>query len=226
MDDKFTLLEGLIPSINEYMERGGEPNPQRFARWLAQDAEEWSMPRVKPTKRDSFDPAAFMSKTDPNAALSFYITRLNKYAKYYLKEAFKDSPLKTADDFAYLATLAYLKSCTKSELIQMNVGETSGGMDIIKRLERLELLETFVDESDKRAKRVRLTEQGQGVFFSVLQPLNRVGKIVKAHLKAEDVKGLVAVLQTLDNFHKEIYDDLKEYDLDEVDKRVTSGLRG
>lgn len=218
MENKFTLLEKLIPSINDYIKKGGKPDPQRFARWLTKSTEEWEMPKVDPVESDQFDPVELMNASDPNGALSFYIFRLSKYAKYYLREAFKDSPLKSADDFGYLASLAYVKSCTKSELIQMNVGETSGGMDIIKRMEKHGIIETFTDEADKRAKRVRLTEYGQGVFFSVLQPLGRVGKIVKAHLKPDEVAALVKVLHALDSFHKKIYSELKVYDLDEVEK--------
>lgn len=218
MENKFKLLEKILPHIDEYVEKGGEADPIRFARWLNQNVEEWDVSRIEIQDIPDFDPVQLMSKSDPNAALSFYLVRLNKYAKYYLKEAFANTPLKSGDDFAYVAALAYQASMKKSELIQMNVGETSSGMDIIKRLEREGVLESFDDEEDKRAKRVRLTERGKGVFFSVLQPLQRVGKIVKAHMSEEDVAKLVKVLGALDGFHKKIYDDLKEYNLDEIEK--------
>lgn len=218
VDTKFKLLEKIIPHIDEYVERGGIPDPDRFARWLSNHVEEWDTSQIKIVNTPNFDPVKLMSKSDPNAALSFYLVRLNKYAKYYLKEAFKDTPLKSGDDFAYVAALANVASLTKSELIQMNVGETSGGMDIIRRLEREGVLESFIDETDKRAKRVRLTEFGKGVFFSVLQPLKRVGNIVKAHMPQEDVQRLVEVLSVLDAFHKEIYDEVKEYSLDEIEE--------
>lgn len=222
MDSKFTLLEKILPHINEYVERGGEPDPNRFARWLTQSVEEWEVSEVKIVDTPNFNPVELMKKSDPNAALSFYLVRLNKYAKYYLKDAFAGTPLKSADDFAYVAALANVASLTKSELIQMNVGETSGGMDIIKRLERERVLETFMDEKDKRAKRVRLTEFGKGVFFSILQPLQRVGRIVKAHLKPEDVERLVEVLAVLDAFHQKIYLEEKEYDIEKIEKTYLS----
>ncbi|NVK28027.1 MAG: winged helix-turn-helix transcriptional regulator [Flavobacteriia bacterium] len=217
MDTKFSLLEKILPHIDAYVERGGVDDPMRFARWLSHSVEEWDSSKVKIVDTPDFDPVRLMSKSDPNAALSFYLVRLNKYAKYYLKDAFSNSPLKSGDDFAYVAALANVSSLTKSELIAMNVGETSGGMDIIRRLEREGVLESFTDEADKRAKRVRLTEYGKGVFFSVLPPLQRVGKIVKAHMNQEEVARLVEILSTLDQFHKKIYDEQKEYDLDTIE---------
>ncbi|KAB2809920.1 MarR family winged helix-turn-helix transcriptional regulator [Phaeocystidibacter luteus] len=218
METKFSLLEKILPHIDTYVERGGIDDPMRFARWLSSSVEEWDSSQVKIVDTPDFDPVRLMSKSDPNAALSFYLVRLNKYAKYYIKDAFSSSPLKSADDFAYVAALANVASLTKSELIAMNVGETSGGMDIIRRLEREGVLESFTDDKDKRAKRVRLTEYGKGVFFSVLPPLQRVGKIVKAHMKKEEVARLVEILGTLDQFHKKIYDEQKEYDLDTIEE--------
>lgn len=221
MEKKFTLLEKILPRIDEYVEEGGAADPESFARWLSKGDGEKKTYKVQREIVDTpdFDPVAFMKKSNPRAALSFYLVRLNKYAKYYLKDAFANTPLKSGDDFAYVASLANTASLTKSELIQMNVGETSGGMDIINRLIREGVLETFTDPDDKRAKRVRLTTYGQGVFFSVLKPLSRVGSIVKAHMSDEEVLDLVEILGVLDSFHKKIYDEQKEYHLDEIEEK-------
>lgn len=215
-DKKFKLLEKLLPHIEKYVESGGEADPIHFANWVKGEELDIAIP-----KRDEsapFDPASFMKSTNPKAAFSFYLTRLNKYAKYYLKEAFAGTPIKSADDFAYVASLAYAKGLSKSELIRMNVGETSGGMDIIKRLEKDGMIESFQAESDKRSKHMRLTPQGQGIFFSVLPNLARVGEIVRAHLGDEDVAKLVEILSALDSFHKNIYECEKEYNLDVIER--------
>lgn len=217
MDTKFSLLEQLLPHIDKYVEEGGEVNPQKFARWLGGDMK--TRERVEVAPMENFDPAAFMRTTNPAAALSFYIVRMNKYAKYYLKEAFAHTPMKGADDFAYVATLAYVKGMSKSELIKLNVGETSGGMDIIKRLIRERMIESYPDEVDKRAVKLRLSEFGKGMFFSVLPKLSEVGKIVRAHLGDEEVNEMVEVLASLDQFHKNIYDCEKEYDLGTITEK-------
>lgn len=216
VDKKFKLLEKLLPHIEKYVESGGEADPIRFANWVKGDELDVDIPKSE--ESSVFDPASFMKKTQPKAAFSFYLTRLNKYAKYYLKEAFAGTPIKSADDFAYVASLAYAKELSKSDLIRMNVGETSGGMDIIKRLEKDGMIESFQAESDKRSKHVRLTAGGQGIFFSVLPNLARVGEIVRAHLRDEDVAKLVEVLSALDSFHKNIYDCEKEYNLDVIER--------
>lgn len=216
-ESKFTLLEKILPLIDKYVDGGGEIDASSFARWMALKGDSNPNPEVIDSAK--FDPTELMNRSDPNGALSFYLVRLNKYAKYYLKDAFAGTPLKSGDDFGYIAALASVPSLTKSELIQMNVGETSGGMDIIRRLEREGVLETYTDENDKRAKRVRLTDRGKGVFFSVLPNMKRVGQIVKAHLGEEDVIHLVKILSTLDSFHKEIYNNEKEYKLDEIEDK-------
>lgn len=217
MDIKFSLLQKILPLIELYVDKEGVDDPERFAIWLTGPAKDGIISEIAPDP--DFDAVEFMANSDPQAALSFHLSRLNKYAKYYLKAAFEDSPLTSADDFGYLAALAYVPSLTKTELIRMNVGETSGGMDIIKRLVREGLAETFVDEEDRRARRVRITERGRGVFFSVLPELNRAGKIVKGQLSESALKNLVAVLASLDGFHQRIYSEEKSYDLKQIEDR-------
>lgn len=219
MDQKFTLLQKILPEIDRFVNEIESDDPQAFAKWLLNWEEGNETYVAEERGEESFDPSAFMRNVEPHAALSFYIARLNRYAKYYVKEAFEGTPLRGADDFAYLASTAYAGSYTKSELIQANVGETSGGMDIIRRLEREGLLETFADPEDKRAVRVRLTEKGRMVFISVLPKLDQAGQIIKGRMQPRELMALNRQLADLDSFHCRIYNEEKQYDLPAITKK-------
>jgi DNA-binding MarR family transcriptional regulator len=53
------------------------------------------------------------------------------------------------------------ESLSKSELIQKQVMEKTSGTEIINRMIKMGLIESFNDETDKRSVRVKMTPAGR-----------------------------------------------------------------
>lgn len=216
MDAGFDLLKQLVPLIEEFSEDAEVAlSPKDFADWLMLRLASEDQPAER-IITGQFDLPTLIRSFDNKAQLGIFVHRMNKYSKSYTKEAFKHLPLNGADDFSIMASILYAGDLSKSEVLKANVSEISGGMDQLNRLIKLNLLEEFDSEEDKRSKKLRITEKGRGVFFAAVQGLNKVGEIVKAHLSPGEIRSLLYLLGKLDHFHRTIYDNEKDYDLDRL----------
>ncbi len=72
-----------------------------------------------------------------------------------------NSEIKNLDDFYFLFVLREKLSMSKSELVNKNfVGKTTG-TDIIKRLQKKELINERSIAEDKRRKLISISEKGE-----------------------------------------------------------------
>jgi len=141
----------------------------------------------------------------PNTDISILIVLLFRYAKGYIKKALKDSLIRTADEFSYLITLMNNDSMSKTELIQNQIMEKTSGTDIINRLIKLELIEQYDDEFDKRSIRVKITQHGRLEILSILPQMQLVSQIVTGNLNAVEKNMLAYSLRKLEVFHNDIF---------------------
>lgn len=134
-----------------------------------------------------------------------------KYARLYFKKAMENEPISSPDEFGFLAGLFYIGSMTKTELITSTVTEIPSGMDIIKRLEKAGLIISYPDEQDRRATRVKLSDEGRRFFTeSVLPRMDNLPRLVLGNLSPIEQKQLLHILLKLHAFHNPIY--LKDRD--------------
>jgi MarR family transcriptional regulator, lower aerobic nicotinate degradation pathway regulator len=203
MDKKFELLKKIIPCLEDFFQdnkSGGQTEVLDFANWLSQQEHK------RLGVRELGDPRTQIEGAENVASrIAYHVDRLHKYAKYYMKQALKDTPMVSNDDFGYLASLAFVDSMQKSELIQMNVGEIPSGMEVIKRLLKNKLIAEFEDPGDKRAKRVCITPMGKQTFFGILPKMSKVSELVKGNLTPEEMQTLYGLLQKLDQHHEFLY---------------------
>jgi DNA-binding MarR family transcriptional regulator len=134
----------------------------------------------------------------------------------YTKKALKESNIKTVDEFSFLITLMTHNEMTKQELINLQIMEKTSGIEIINRLIRLEFIEQFDDEKDKRSKLLRITETGRRELMMILPRMNMVSKIVVGTLTKEEQNILTYLLRKLDHFHNDIYMHDKEKELEMI----------
>jgi len=205
------FLQSLLPDITAYVEQATEPSAEGFSDFIK------SKKKIEQVPGDAESAIILMKGYDNTAAsIAFHVARLSKYAKYYVKDALKHTPLLGMDDFGFLASVVENGELSKSALIAYNVAEVPTGMDIIKRLAKNELLEEVVNQADRREKLVHATELGKRVFFSATLGMAKVGGVVCGHLNEAEKKELLALLERLDHFHEKIYRENKQYDIDAI----------
>lgn len=155
-------------------------------------------------------------RQESNSDISILITLMFRYAKGYIKKALHNSPIQTADEFAFLITLMTHDSLTKTELINKQVMEKTSGVEVIKRLLSQQMVREFADENDKRSVRVAITPKGRKELAMVLPEMAKVSKIVVGNLTQAEINTLSYLLKKLDFFHNDIFMNKRTLQLDEI----------
>lgn len=132
---------------------------------------------------------------------------LNRYAKYYLKMAFANSVLQTPEEFTYLMVLFTYNKLPMTELIRKNIMEKTSGLEVIKRLIRMGLIEYAEKSDDKRAKPIAISNLGRDVLLGILPQMRLVGEVVAGNLTEDEQRMLVHLMSKLDYHHHKLYDD-------------------
>ncbi len=213
---KYELLSEVMELLGEYEKQveGGEATVVGFSSWLNQRLGYFSLDQTRLSSEGA--PYRPSKEQSDQTALTMLITYLYRYAKHYSKKALEGSPLSTLDEFGFLVTLLERKSLTKSELINLHLIEMTSGIEIIKRLTKQGLLDSFPDPDDRRSRRVKLTDEGMQVLMSLMPRLQQVAQIVSADLTSEERGVLLPLLNRLNEFHAVIHHQDRKSDLGEI----------
>jgi DNA-binding MarR family transcriptional regulator len=206
---KYKLLAEILPYLEEFEEKGSGETIDDFVAWM----------QTTPILKKNSDAKVLESiplQGNVNAQICQLIALMYKYVRFYYKKGFKNSLLQTMEDFGFLATLATFGDLRKNTLIQKNTSEFTSGMEVIRRLERNELIESFPDPEDKRARRVKTTKKGQGVFYQAFPVLQKMGEIATGELTEAEKQQLLELLNKLNYFHNPIFHEEKETPLDTI----------
>lgn len=187
----------------EQQNEGSTFNISDFSYWLLDEVAE----KPHSLETNSTEISHSIQKQSPNVQISILIGRMSKYARVYTKKILSKTPLSGLDDYSFMATLMFRKSLTKSELTHHNIMDSNtSGSDIIKRLEKHELVEEFDDAADKRTKRVQITNLGKQLMFKIFEEMDTVSEIITGNLENSEKLNLLSYLKKLDHLHKNIYD--------------------
>ncbi|UYZ62184.1 MarR family winged helix-turn-helix transcriptional regulator [Hymenobacter weizhouensis] len=211
---KYTLLQQLLPLLEEYESRTGdtaESTPADFAAWLQQHKSTAAAPAslaATPNPGPTL-PAGARVTPDQHETAESLITKLltfvYRYVRGYARQALAGTPLVSFDDFTYLMTLYTAGPQTKSELMARNIHEKATGTEIIRRLQRNLFLTEEPHATDRRSKLLRITKAGQAMLFRVLGPMSQVAEMAAGNLTPAERQQLVLLLHKLDAFHYDIF---------------------
>lgn len=173
-------------------------------------------------KRDlgpSFRGTGIPPKPGPHLMkLMGYIT---KVFETYAKSAFGDIPsIKQPEDFYFLNYIAYNDDCRKTDIINHFLMGLSTGIDVLNRLMANGLVEERNDPDDKRARRVKITEEGRAVLQLCYVRSQKVSDIVFSELSEDDVHLVIQLLRGVEAKHTPLIFELRDKPVDEVYERV------
>ncbi len=132
---------------------------------------------------------------------------MSRYAKSYIKKTLEGTPIQSPEDFTALAILLTHESLSKGELISRNIQEKTSGTEVIRRLLAAGLVIQWDDQTDKRSKRISITESGKELLYGVFDDMNYVGKMVTGDLSYSEKLKLQYLLQKLETFHFRLHED-------------------
>ncbi|KFF01297.1 MarR family transcriptional regulator [Chryseobacterium formosense] len=136
---------------------------------------------------------------------------LGRYSKLLIRKGLSDFPELANEEFTYLYRLKDEPFLSKIQLIEKNGHEKQTGTQIIKRLLEAGLVEEKNDESDKRSKRLNLTELGEKKFHESVKKVNQASLILSGSLTDDEKKEFLSLLKKLNEFHASVYANHKSY---------------
>lgn len=161
------------------------------------------MPLKRPSSRESTDSfvGADAPATDPAKELlwarpGFLVRRLHQIHVTMFLEECKSSNL-TPVQYGILTVLKVLPDLDQTSLGQEVGLDRSTTADVVRRLEERGLVERRPDETDKRARRVRLTKEGRAVVVSLRADMARAQERMLAPLRPAQQKTFMSLLSTL-----------------------------
>lgn len=209
---KYTLLRSVLEALEAYEASQGtdEADLAGFTGWLTRSLHDGVEPPTMAPRTAGITGPDTMPGNAPHVQASRLIFGLYGYAKNYTRRALEGTPLQTIEEFTYLAALMEHGTMTKTAVIQLHTHGKTSGMDIIRRLHTLGLVEEKDNPDDKRSKVVSLTPAGQGLLFQAFGKMNAVSMLVVEPLDPQERMLLLHLLRKLDHFHREINHHKKE----------------
>jgi MarR family transcriptional regulator, lower aerobic nicotinate degradation pathway regulator len=138
------------------------------------------------------------------------LLRMGKFATHYCKKALKDSALNNTEDWFYLIGLIDGRTPKKSEYIHEMLSEFPSGIEVINRLLKLGMLEEIQDPTDKRSKRIKITQTGLALLYATLPKMNKIGDMAFDRLDTIEKSILLDLLKKLETHHNKHYREVKE----------------
>ncbi|MFA6403058.1 MAG: MarR family winged helix-turn-helix transcriptional regulator [Salinivirgaceae bacterium] len=211
-----------LMEITKYLEQYEQLFPEKpfsleqFSYWLSDSlaTKPRSINDSKTTSEESFQ------QQSPDVQISILIGRMAKYARVYTKKIFASNHLSGMDDFGFMATLMFRESMTKSELTHHNLMDSAtSGADIIKRLIKQGYIEEFDDSTDRRSRRVKITDMGKYLMFQVFNEMDTVASVITGNLANDEKLFLLGYLKKLEHFHKDIYDHDRKMEISAIQQK-------
>ncbi|MEO0469203.1 MAG: winged helix DNA-binding protein [Bacteroidota bacterium] len=194
---KYQKLKELIDLFDQFESESGSDDIVSFSRWIQQRENE-----LRGEKMENYQ-AGQLLESD----ILRHFGRVSNFARHYIRKATRNSPLVGWNDLVAIIVLYFAGDMRKTELIQRCLIELSPGMEVVRRLLRLGLIEEFPDPDDGRAKRINLTDAGREMFVKMEAELKKVGTIVSGNLSENEKQQLQLILEKLGHFHDPIWQD-------------------
>lgn len=189
--EKFELLKLLMTKVEKYyVNEDTSKNLDTFLIWLTIE-----------NINDSIVFDKIYDKTNAENSIEMLNSLLHRYVKMYSKQVLEYSTNLSFEEYSFLAKLIGLKSCTKSELIDLMVHEKSTGLEIIKRLVRANLISEELNQLDKRSKQIKLTDKGTQILAKVFGQIGAVSTEFTAALDIAEKNVLHHILMKLVEYH-------------------------
>lgn len=213
MSDKLDLVNQLLQHIDSYVDTHGNADVKLFSIYLKDKLFEVK----KGNRGETFDPANYMNYREiPEVEFSTLLTGLYRYSNRYLKQVFKDTELRSIDEFGFLASLLRAGDLSKSDLINEHLLEITTGTELIKRLIHRGLMSEFTDPKDKRTRRVSITSKGREQLFRVFEGMFGVSELIRGNLDDDELSHCLSVMAKLSHFHADIFENDRNSPLEDI----------
>lgn len=208
MGSKYNSIKRLIELWDAYEEETDQQELLEFAEWLTSKLKEKPELNIKHTRKmikDEPQNSLLIKDMDEPTRFLEYTSRVSRLHDFYIKKFFNDLPINNRLEYLFLYSVNAKKEAKKTELINIHLVDYTTGMDTIKRLVNNKLLEETLDESDKRAKLLVITDEGKRLLEQAGKKITDEIQMFLSCISSNKWKKTLSVFEEINDFHSEIY---------------------
>jgi len=212
MKKKYQQIQALIEAWEDFEEEKKDPTLYGFGLWLQQTqrpvqlGNNWVRENTEIPSEDQKPENLFGGIIERPLHLEAEIGRLfgllGRIQHHHMKRIFDQLPIHSILEFGVLYSAEW-SNPRRSDVIAEHLLETATGSHMISRLIRDGYLEEFPDPEDRRAKRLRTTEEGKKITHQTKEHLNALAEKFSASLNLEEKNELLSLVLKLFHHHNE-----------------------
>ena len=153
---------------------------------------------------------------DLNSSIAKMFGRLSTITLYYFKQLMKDNKNIEMEIFGLLNTLYQRKEAKKVDVINDNLMEQSTGIDMLNRLKKNGLITERVDPGDKRAKLIKLTEEGMQTLYKCWFALGEISFMLYHDINEDDKKLVLQLFSNTEIKHTQLALENRHVGMEEI----------
>lgn len=169
--------------------------------------------------REKNNPAALFEGVmppDTKITLIKLLGRISGMYQIYADPAMKELGIRHMNDFLFLNVIFRAKEPKKTEVIYETMTEISTGLLVLGYLLQQKFITEHNDLTDKRSKRVKITEEGTKVLFRCYEELLKISKMMFSDMPDEDIQLCIQLLKNVDTKFSKLWQHHKGVPLAEV----------
>jgi DNA-binding MarR family transcriptional regulator len=207
MKNKYTCIKELIDLFGDYEGSNRNPDLLDFAYWMINHFQNDSESTIKIPAKSLGNKITSPSRNQFDDQMRFLeaTARISRYHEFYVRKYLKDLVINTRLEFLFLQSVHLLGSAKKTDLINMHHLEYTTGMDTIRRLINNSLLTEIQDETDRRIKLLKITDEGREVYEKARKRIKEESSMFFTAMNENKWKKALPVLEDIDDFHNSVY---------------------
>lgn len=137
-------------------------------------------------------------KCNNTSASGQWISTLHRQLNLYLADMLRDKEINPSE-YIYIVSLDDKEYKSQEELSEQLTISKSATAKAMKRLEKLELIDRIVDETDRRAYKITLTTKGLSMKKYLFSVLSKWAKIVSIGVDKDEEDRMIQILMQMSN---------------------------
>lgn len=162
---------------------------------------------------------------DPGAYLIKILGYLTRIFETYSRNAVRDVPeIRQPNDFYFLNMIYFRSECKKTDVINGQMEKLSTGIEVLNHLLTNDLIKERPDPTDKRARLVSITPQGEAVLWKCHQQLQPVTRLMFTGVSEQDLQLCIQLLKGVEARHSAHFQEWKDLPVEEVLARASAAV--
>ncbi|MEM8908902.1 MAG: winged helix DNA-binding protein, partial [Bacteroidota bacterium] len=136
-----------------------------------------------------------------NNTVARHFGMLVQVSNVWTKLTFKETPFQGFEDYGITQFILHTGTPTKSMATEWSTLERSTAFEVIRRLQKLGLIEEFPDQNDRRTKRIKITQVGTAALKQADVKVDQISNLLVGDLTEKKKIDLLKLLLKLNKFH-------------------------